>query len=672
MKKGGDYVELFQPKGYTNNREITNTDSRFLVTPSQNVMVINKEKVVSRKGYTLKGVAGTENKSIKGSYDWDTSDGKERSVRSWGTKLEVWHDSAWLTLKSGYKSVGFQFATWWDGQALIDLLLFVDGTDGIHSWSGGISKVAAVTSNTITKQGIVTGTGVSFVADNGDGLGQIVDSAALFVTNGFVVGNSVEVTGSGNNDGIYTVSVVEADTLTLTEEDSIETEASGADITVQDTIDGEYIKARFDATSGKVLIGGTEYSYTGITDGKTLTGVTPNPVANVAVGDYIMSEVKTENPASIDDFEADIISMLNNHVFIGSTKRREVFMSKSNDYTDFGYTTPLRKPTEGFEILIDDSPNGFIPDEDTMYIAAGKDDFYGVTFTLNADQQGESISIDKLKTSLGQAAVNQGVIVHIKNNVAFLSFEPTVDTLGRVQNIDTEQSVPISDDIRDLLESLDSTNAHGFYHQRNLYFTFPNDGVVLIYDTRYSYWQPPQILPIARFALIDNKLCGHSSVSNETYVLFDGFNDNGAKFRAVAAFGYENYGARFSLKNFDELAAEVRISRTTELIDRVLFEEDGSSGLQEFPINADNPQQVFSKEDDASLGKAPLGNRPNGSLITSISELVKVKVINTLRAVDFFERQRIFESDSEDVQFEILAYGENVTNSGNEPDFIKN
>jgi hypothetical protein len=400
--------------------------------------------------------------------------------------------------------------------------------------------------------------------------------------------------------------------------------------------------------------------------------VTPSPVAEgVVAGDIVADKIYSNSPAALADYQLNRVSMLNNHVFYGSTRARDVFMSKATDFDDFAFTTPLRKATEGWQMIIDNPPTAFIPDASQMFVSAGEDDFYRVTFELSADHGGESIVIDKLKTSTGQAALNQGAVVHIKNNVAICTFEPTIDTLGRIQNIDTEQSVPISDDIRDLLERINLANVHGFYYRRNLYYCFPEENLVLIYNTRYGYWQPPQTLPISRFALIDGELCGHSNGSNETYVLFSGANDNGTAFTARAAFGYENFGSRFSLKNFDELALEVYMSRSTVLTDRILYDYEGANGVSEFTIDADSAARVFAPAEGAGLGVAELGTQPYGGSDMEINQLVKVRAINQTKAVDFFERQRIFESSTEGCRFEILAFGENTQMSKNEPVFIR-
>jgi hypothetical protein len=84
---------------------------------------------------------------------------------------------------------------------------------------------------------------------------------------------------------------------------------------------------------------------------------------------------------------------------------------------------------------------------------------------------------------------------------------------------------------------------------------FPAEGLVLIYDMMRKLWQPPQTIPVSRFAIIGDEasgtaaLYGHSSVMNETYKLFVGTDDNGVAISQVARFAYNNGGTRGRLKN---------------------------------------------------------------------------------------------------------------------------
>lgn len=677
QKQVGDYIQALNPQGYVNNREITNLPGYYLVKGSKNSLIVNKEKVSSRLGYNLLGAAKTKNVGHNGSYDWETSGdgtgGLTRSIRmNKDGEIEVFYKGSFCLLFEVDALSLANWTTWWDTSELLDILLFVVGTPDVHTWAGGIVELASGTSSTLTMQGYVTGTTYTFNS-NGASADTIVDSGNGFEAAGFQVGDTISVSGSASNDGIYKITALTAGTVTLSS-GKLVAEAAGATVIIKRP-GATWGESRFlTANTRAVRVNGVEYAYTGGEDTGTLTGL--SGVAAVAFGDIAMQAIITVSPDGLQDFKTDLVSMMNNYVFYASKTSRHVFVSKSTDFTDFTFSTP-REPTEGFEMDLDSTPTAFSPDEDLMWISARKDDWYKVAFTLSSDQTSESLVITKLKTATGQGAQSQDVIINIKNSVAFLSFEPTIDTLGNIPFLPTNTSVPISDDIRDDLLSYNTAGAHGKFYQNQMFICLPAEGLLLIYNTQYKHWQPPQVLAVGRIALIDidgsgvQRLCGHSSVANETYLLFDGYNDNGVAFPIVMAFGYDNFGTRFTPKNCDEFAAELYASENTVINDQINYDYKGASGVVNFEIDGSDEQIQFKPVQTGGLGKDKEGNQPLGSLVTPIDDLSKIRVVNCTPSKDFFERQRIFSSNSRDARFQIIALGENVELSDNIPAYLK-
>lgn len=674
------YTSALNPKGYVNNTEITNLDGQYLVKGSRNCLISNKDRVDSRRGMTLIGGEKTKNKGTKSSYDWYTSTGLWRNIKINDKIMYVWYKDAFIPFKTGLSSDKLNFVPWWDTAESIDRLLFVDGSDAIYSWSGAITEVASVTTNTITKSKYLSGTTYAFV-DGGASDDTITDSANGFSSALFVAGDTIRVLGSASNDGEYTIKSVTAGTLTLSEEDSLTSELAGSAITIREAPQGTFAEARFMITGTRtVFIDGTEYAYTGGEGTGTLTGVTPDPLAGgVVAGDTAIQGVKTDNPTDLDTFQCNLISVTNNYVFVGSLTSRTVYMSKSTDFTNFSYTSPLRLVTEGFEFQFDSSPTAFEPNENGMWISGGYSDWYAITFELTADHAGETVRINKFKTATGQSAVNQGCIVNGKNGAMFISNEKTFDFLGKVKNQQSYQAEAISDPIKDDMKNYDFTNAQGVYFERQAFILLPEEGIILIYDDEQGnkYWQPPQYMDLRRLSLIDVDgdgklyLCGHSNSSDETYKLFDGYSDNLLPYTVIMAFGYDNFGARFDLKQFDELATELYISPNTIVTRQVNLDYLGSSGIQEHTIDGSDTAITFGVAEDVHLGSDYLGYNPFGSSLEELSGYKKARIIHTTVATDFFERQNIFYSQSDGVRFSVLAYAENVEMSDNEPNFIR-
>jgi len=431
--------------------------------------------------------------------------------------------------------------------------------------------------------------------------------------------------------------------------------------TITKTGTASWGQARFNTTANydkKVMINETEYTYTGGSDTTTLTGVTPDPTGE-ADASLVVQTITThsDKPASDDtEFTNDIIGVLDNQIWIASKINRDVFISKQDDFTDFTYSSP-RVPGEGALLTLDAYPVGFAVQEKYMYISAGKDQWYKIVFELANDLVNESLEIERLKTTAQEAAISQGAISHIKNNIVYLSNEPTVDTLGKLEAIDTPQTLALSDPIKTELEGYDTSNAHIKYFRNNLYVALPSENLVLVYNIELGYWEAPQVLPIRRLAIIEGELYGHSNAVPETYKLFTGYNDNTNPIEAVAKFSYQNFGDRINYKNFDEFYSEGYIKSNTDLTLVIDYDYQGFTSSQEFTIAGNDNDILFQSSKDGSIGKTSYGKEPFGSIIDAPSDLAKFKQINTMVRQDFQEMQVTYKTNQVDGRWEVLAYG---------------
>ena len=57
--------------GYVTKPDPTNTNPHYLVSPSQNVLINDDEKVETRGGYSLFGAASATTNAIESAYDWE-------------------------------------------------------------------------------------------------------------------------------------------------------------------------------------------------------------------------------------------------------------------------------------------------------------------------------------------------------------------------------------------------------------------------------------------------------------------------------------------------------------------------------------------------------------------------------------------------------------------------
>lgn len=568
--------------GYINKKDETNTSTRNLVSGSQNVIINDKEKVVSRGGYTLFGAAASGTNAIHSEFVWNTSTGTEIALRAYDDELEIYTSDlgAWTRLKNGWTNTAFDFTTWWDTNEGIDLLIFVAQDANLYEWSGGIAILSSATSNTLTKSGTDT-----------------------------------------------------------------------------------WAEARFlTAGTRSVEINGTTYTYTGGEDTTTLTGVTPDP-SGEAADSVVLQTVITQSNKPASGLTSDVIDVLNNQIYVGDLTSREVYISSNTDYTDFTFSA-TRVPGEGALLTFDGALVGMVPQEDSMYFTTGKDGWFKTVFTLSDDITKEDVSIQKLKSAPQGAAQSDSLIGKIKNEAVFVSNEPTLDTLGRIESIDTPQSKPLSDPIKLDFDATNFTGGDVKYWKNKVYVSAPNDTKLWIYDIENGYWNPPQLIPVAKMSIFNGALIGHSSVSNESYTLFSGTNDNGAPIEYKAKFAYRNHGDRANIKNFDEYFSELYMDTGTTMTLTLDYDYKGARGSQEFSIIGSDTDIQFNTVTDASLGKDALGKDGLGSQAETSAVLTKYRHYAVTRPTDYFEYQATYSTETADAQFEILSHGPNVWLAG--------
>jgi hypothetical protein len=754
-------------KSYVSKPEITNLDPRFLVRGSKNVLIDYANRVISRNGYILYGTVNTGAGKIVSSYEWDTSTAKQFPLRTYDGRLEFYWNATWNLLKSGYASSSMEFAKVWDDTEKIDVLLYVINDTNQYKWSGGVTKVASSTINTLTKQGVLSSkTTIAFVAGTPYTVqATITDSANGFITAGFIAGDTLFVTGSTANSRNFTIASVTAGVITLVMGDILTSEVAGPTVTVHNGEPTWAISRFIRNTTRAILYNGVSYTYTGGETTDTLTGLTafpavtigdpvwqavivltngvgmgakligrptitiaspavftlvghglvlndvifltPNTTGNppvtsalpsglsASVGYYIIAAGLTADTFEISAtlggsaintsgsqsgtfnlyksqplaFTSDLIGVQLNQVILASTKSREVYISSTNDYTNFILTSP-RAPTDPAKVTMDDYATCIVPlnnqAQTTSSIAfgAGANEFFQLTFQLSQDNSNEIVRMIKFKTAAGSGLISNGAITSIKNSVAYISREPALDILSNVQNAD-KHDLPISDPIKDDFDNYDFTNAHVRYWKRALYIAVPASGVVLIYDLMRSLWQPPQYIPVSRLAIIGDWLYGHSSISNETYKLFTGTNDNGNLIPQVARFAYNNGGNRDLLKNMSQYWSDGYITPNGLLTMKQYLGFDGIKGIKVMSIMGSD-SSITNQQDVSPLGSNQMGVLDGLPLSVNptLKGMVRFWQDDSMDVVDYTEEFAEYSMNTLDGRFALVAHGNNQWGAG--------
>lgn len=433
----------------------------------------------------------------------------------------------------------------------------------------------------------------------------------------------------------------------------------------------------YTAGNKQLVINGTVYTYTGGEGTLTLTGVSPDPTGE-ANGSITHQQIVTVANSSLTGvpatFPNGLIATLNNQVFLGALTSPALYISKVNDFTDYSSSTP-RQTGEGAVLILDDNCVAFKPQESFMYVSAGYDRWYNINFELQTSTVGvtyEQVNAEPLKTGQRQGAMSQAFVSHMKNDIIVGTFETTIDTLGRVLNIQgTPQATNLSDPIKLDIDSYDFTDGSIAYWRYYILVAVPKEGIVLIYSLATNSWEAPQTLPISRFYIVAGELYGHSYSTFESYKLFEGYADRvypgfgGFAIQANWVFSYQNYGSRFSFKSATKAYAEGYINSNTTLTMNITNDLDGCATQKTFDLSGADSQFVCVASSEASLGKTALGKQKlGGDADTSINSLPpKFRWFPTFTNTDFFENSISFSVLGVDNRAEILAFGLAVSGS---------
>lgn len=439
------------------------------------------------------------------------------------------------------------------------------------------------------------------------------------------------------------------------------------------------------ASPRSIVVGGSVFTYTGGENTTTLTGVSPDAsgitIGAVAHQSVIVTQTSTFTgpPAG---FNPNLISVLNNQIFIGSTTQSVVWISKVNSFTDYSSSTP-RQTGEGGTLILDQNIVAFEPQEQYMYVSAGQDLWYNVSFSLQTSTVGvsyEEVDALPLKTGRQQGAISQAFVSHMKNNIILADFETTISTFGRIEtSLATPQVSNISDPIKLDIDSYDFTDGSIFYYRNYILVAVPKEGIVIQYNLVSKTWDAPMTLPISRFYIVDGDLYGHSYNTSESYQLFTGFADRvypgflGYPIPCDMVFSYENYGSRHTYKSADTLYVEGYLSANTTLTAMITRELDGCASTTTKTLLGSNKQFVCIPTEQGSLGKTSLGKQKlGGSGTTSIQGLPpKFRWKPTYNNTDFFEASVSFSVLGTSQNFQLLAFGLNSRQSSQESVSIK-
>lgn len=707
-----ELISNFTKEGYRNREDITILPPGVLVIGSYNVLTNVYGRIGVTKGYTLDGQANNSLEPITSSFDFTKVLTNDTHMRSYDVNLQyrytnpVTNITTWnIVFPFLVPGNSVNYCSFWNPTSLTNQLLFVNDTPAINMWSGAVASFLSGTATTITKSGTenwhslgfdesvnyTSGSSLTFTQLSATGGGSITDPDGGFLNPGNIsVGDIITISGTTNNNNSFTVVDVSAGIIIVGANEIITNETSSATITYDP----------------QIVINGTVYTYSGGVDTTTLTGISAD-ASSTPIGDAIAQGVLTYqntvtrageagNESLPVTYNNTLIANLDNQIFIGSSSSGIIYTSITGtgtpisgnnnpatpfgSFLDFSFQSKSRIQYDGATTTIAGFPNAFINQEDALYISAGKDLWYEtqiINTTTSVTVAGNAVStvyqtlqLQQLKTTALQACRSQSAATKIKNDIVFCSFEPIINSLGRVTDIlVTPQVTDLSYSIVNDMNRYDLTDLAMIYFRQFLYVSIPKEGIIRIYNMtqpKTQYWEAPITFPIGRFSIINDQLYGHGYTVPETYKLFDGYTFNGSPIPAAAWFSYNQYGARGYPKDFNLFYLEGYITSNCTLNYTLNYDIDGCQTSRSYTLNgSQKPQVCLPLQDDASLGKAPLGSRPLSGLTipkmsvysTNTGLPPKFRAIKQLSKFPFYELQIGFTSLGKDQQWELIACG---------------
>lgn len=594
--------------GYTTSPDSSNTDIRYLVAGSMNVLIDFQRKVRTRSGYTRLGVGNTTLTPIRNAWTWDTSNAISRPQRFYDDELEVYLGTidtvavnAWTRVKDGWSTTKkLRSATWWDATENIDLQIMVIGDANIYEWSGGIAIVDSVTTVTITKKGTTTFAQNRFYTTRNKTLVCVRTGTEYTYTGGET---TTTLTGIADTTGLQAGDILMQKIVTNSN--------APASNRTNDLIFGFENQICVGSYSDESIFISRNTAYATFTfssprnsgEGAKLTLDDPTRAIN-SLGKNLL----------VFSGRSGIFKAQYTEIPIGSTIAETLNIKKLDTGIDQGALNQESVIPIGNALA-------YLSNEVALRIIESPDDLTGInpkTFSnpIKPDFDAETWTDAFLRWYKNILFISAPATSH----VYMLNFTENADgELNRFWN--PPQMLPVGP-----MSVIDSGNG-----------------------------------PL---------LHGHSNAVPESYLLFDGASDSQyadmetedkLPIHCKAVYAYNDEGDRGDLKNFDEYYVEGEITPATDTTLNLNYDFAGSTQYIQKTIEGDDESILEGSLDYNSLGQNPLGQNPLGGLLNPPSDARKFRVVFEIAREDFFQIQAIFESYDVDKYWAITSHGSNAT-----------
>lgn len=628
--KEGEYSLQNKFVGYNARTDKTMLQPNVMVAPSKNVLIGTSGRIKSVEGYTLDGGASTTiDSGILSNFDFTTSStGSVRNMRA-GFLTDAGNDGklqfryknslgivSFINLLTGLSTVRFSFCNYFDGTVaqggsgeLKKLALFVDGSNNVYSWNGGVVELASATATTITKSGTTTWaqagfnfTGNKTVIINGVSATYTGGETTTTLT-GLSVDFSATAVGTPVVQAVVTTSLASFTVLPSTFAPTVIGCGRKNQVYYGNNTNNLYISKQGNYKDCTVT---TPIRVVGdgalIPLGNPPTAFVPQEVhGNNDAYDMYISEGKDSWSIIRATVSSDLSSELLERIVLKTSPLQgtlsERLVSKMKNFIMF---------------IGHDKVAGFLGYMSYQYVPVITDFSYPIIDDMN--------SYD----------FTDGSIFYHKNYVYI--------------------AIPKHGIIR-VYNMTDQTN-----EQYSAYNPIEQVG-----PQEPFFWEAPISYPISGFYVTeDGELGGHGYTTSESYLLFSGGSFNGQDINSNATFAFDDKGDRTQSKGSSELWVEGYIKQNTVLSSTVTGDLDSFANSQTVQIDGSDSSIVAFGSGSGAIGKSSLGSDPlGGTAVTASSLPAWFHVAKTYPQVPFYLEQISFESNGIDKQWELLDFGTN-------------
>lgn len=262
-------------------------------------------------------------------------------------------------------------------------------------------------------------------------------------------------------------------------------------------------------------------------------------------------------------------------------------------WANFYYTLDLtsqesvRRPGEGYIYSL--PANFWTMDtlEDSIYVNTANGEWGFSSPQLSANLLSEDISFTPLKQVGSSKVLYPYLTGHNRNDLLFIDENKNLTSIGRIVLMEKIQMEDMSDFVRNAFNANSWINGSIVFQDDKTWLTSPEDNIMLCYDERTKYWQPPQYIPnLGLLTIIGTSLYVHSNLNTATRSLNDSTadGDDGVEYEVVARSSTYDHGNRWNKKTANMAFWEGYVDEAPPMKMKVYLDVDGCSGIRETNI----------------------------------------------------------------------------------------